>query len=183
MIFKQTSLANIISYPIKPFSCSALFIKVIKIIHKHNRLLHYNTFLSKFFRILNALKQQQFSHQVKTSAKIFKWTSLANIISYPTKPPHALNFSLKLSKSFINIFFIFKNLTFKFFHFGTVRYLKYKFINIITHYKAETKQMGDSTKAYVCLYRSLKLLSDDQVTPWQFISKHKLSCVIWIFSR
>jgi len=38
--------------------------------------------------------------------------------------------------------------------------------------------MGDSTKAYVCLYRSLKLLSDDQVTPWQFISKHKLSCVI-----
>jgi len=32
-IFKRTSLANIISYPIKPFSSSTLFIKAIKIIH------------------------------------------------------------------------------------------------------------------------------------------------------
>jgi len=38
-IFKRTSLANIIiSYPIKPFSSSTLFIKVIKIIHEHDRL-------------------------------------------------------------------------------------------------------------------------------------------------
>ena len=37
-IFKRKSLANIISYQTKPFSCSTLFIKVIKIIHKHDRL-------------------------------------------------------------------------------------------------------------------------------------------------
>ena len=37
-IFKRKSLANIISYQTKPFSCSTLFIKVIKIIYKHDRL-------------------------------------------------------------------------------------------------------------------------------------------------
>jgi len=37
-ISKQKSLANSISYKIKPFSSSTLFIKVIKIMHKHDRL-------------------------------------------------------------------------------------------------------------------------------------------------
>ena len=85
-IFKRTSLANIISYPTKPFSSSTLFIKVIKIIHKHDRLLRCATFFGKFSRISNALKQQRFSHKLKASAKLFKRTSLANIISYLIKP-------------------------------------------------------------------------------------------------
>jgi len=70
-IFKRTSLANIISYPIKPFPSSTPFIKVIKIIHKHDRLLRYTALFCKFFRISNAL-QQRFSHKLKASAKIFK---------------------------------------------------------------------------------------------------------------
>ena len=37
-IFKRTSHADIISYPTKPFSSSTLFVKVIKIIYKHDRL-------------------------------------------------------------------------------------------------------------------------------------------------
>ena len=82
----HTSLANIISYPIKTFSSSTLFIKVIKIIHKHDRLLRCATLFGKFYRISNALKQQRFSHKLKASAKIFERTSLANIISYPMKP-------------------------------------------------------------------------------------------------
>ena len=70
----------------KPFSSSTPFIKVIKIIHKHDRLLRCATLFGKFYRISNALKQQRFSHKLKASAKIFERTSLANIISYPMKP-------------------------------------------------------------------------------------------------
>ena len=76
-IFKRTSLANIISYPTKPFSSSTLFIKVIKIIHKHDRLLCCATLFGMFFRISNA---QRFSHKLKASAKIFKRTSLQGIM-------------------------------------------------------------------------------------------------------
>jgi len=72
MISKRTSLANINSYPTKPFSWSTLFIEVIKIIHKHNRRLCYTTFFSSFSQISNVLKQQRFSHQIKASANIFK---------------------------------------------------------------------------------------------------------------
>ena len=36
-MFKRKSLANMISYQTKPFSSSTNFIKVIKIIHKHDR--------------------------------------------------------------------------------------------------------------------------------------------------
>jgi len=52
-IFKQTSLANIISYPVKSFSSSTLFIKVIKIIHKHDRLLRYTTLLACWKFVIN----------------------------------------------------------------------------------------------------------------------------------
>jgi len=91
-VLKRTSLANIISYPMKPFSSSTLFLKVIKIIHKHDRLLRYATLFGNFFRISNALKQQRFSHQVKASAKIFKQTSLANIINYPIPEMSGLSY-------------------------------------------------------------------------------------------
>jgi len=48
-----------------------------------------------------------------------------------------------------------------------------------THWKPYTKKTGDSRNACVCLYRSLKLLTDDQVTSQRFKSKHIiLSCVI-----
>jgi len=48
-----------------------------------------------------------------------------------------------------------------------------------THWKPETKKMGDSSNAGVCLYRSLKVFTDDQVTTQRFNSKHIiLSCVI-----
>jgi len=36
------------------------------------RLLSYPKPFGKFFRILNALKQQRFSHKLKASTKIFK---------------------------------------------------------------------------------------------------------------
>jgi len=51
-----------------------------------------------------------------------------------------------------------------------------------THCKPETKKMGDSSNVCVCLYRSLKLLTDHQVTSQRFNSKHLLrllSCVIY----
>jgi len=41
-----------------------------------------------------------------------------------------------------------------------------------THGKPETKKTGDSSNACVCLYRSLKRLTDDQVTSQRFNSKH-----------
>ena len=97
-IFKRTSLANIISYPIKQFPWSTPFIKVIQIIHKHDRLLCCATLFCKLFRISNALNQQRFSHKLKTSAKIFKWTSLANIISYPIKPFSSSTLFIKVIK-------------------------------------------------------------------------------------
>jgi len=81
-ILKRASLANIISYPIKPFSSSTLFIKVIKITHKHDRLLRCATLFGKFFRMANALKQR-FSHKLKASAKIFKRTSPADRTNCP----------------------------------------------------------------------------------------------------
>jgi len=62
------------------FIISTLFIKIIKIIHKHDRLLRFVK-LFKFFRMSNAVKQQWFSHQAKTSAKILKQISHANVIS------------------------------------------------------------------------------------------------------
>jgi len=40
-----------------------------------------------------------------------------------------------------------------------------------THCKPEAKKMGDSSNACVCLYRTLKLLTDDQVTSQQFNTK------------
>jgi len=43
--------------------------------------------------------------------------------------------------------------------------------------KPETKKTGDSSNACVCLYRSLKLLTDDQVTWQRFNSKH-LYCLV-----
>ena len=97
-IFKRTSLANIISNPMKPFSSSTLFIKVIKIMHKHDRLLRCATLFGKFFRISNALEQQRFSHKLKASAKIFKRTSLAKIISYPMKPFSSSTLFIKIIK-------------------------------------------------------------------------------------
>ena len=45
-----------------------------------------------------------------------------------------------------------------------------------THCKPETKKTGDSSNACVCLYRSLKLLTDDQVTSQRFNSKHLYQC-------
>jgi len=43
-----------------------------------------------------------------------------------------------------------------------------------THCKPEIKKTGDSSNACVCLYRSLKLLTDDRVTsPW-LSSKHTI---------
>jgi len=50
-----------------------------------------------------------------------------------------------------------------------------------THYKPETKKTGDSSNNCVCLHRSLKLLTDDQVTSLLFICLTQniiLSCVI-----
>jgi len=50
-----------------------------------------------------------------------------------------------------------------------------------THCKTETKKTGNSRNTCVCLYKSLKLLTDDQVTLQQFTSKHimgLLSCAI-----
>jgi len=46
--------------------------------------------------------------------------------------------------------------------------------------KPEAKKMGDSSKAYVCLLRSLKLSTDDQVTskPSQLKTYYILSCII-----
>jgi len=47
-----------------------------------------------------------------------------------------------------------------------------------THWKPDTKT-GDSNNAGVCLYRSLKLLTDDQVTSQRLNLKHIIvSCVI-----
>jgi len=49
----------------------------------------------------------------------------------------------------------------------------------VTHCKPETKKMGDSNNACVCLYRSLKHFTDDQVLSQRFNSKHiMLSCAI-----
>ena len=62
------------------------------------RLLSNSKPFSKFFRISNALKQQRFSHQVKASAKIFKRTSLPNIISYPIKPFSSSTLFTKVTK-------------------------------------------------------------------------------------
>jgi len=48
-----------------------------------------------------------------------------------------------------------------------------------THCEPETKKMGDSSNACVCLHRSVKCLPDDQVTSQRFNSKHViLPCVI-----
>jgi len=48
-----------------------------------------------------------------------------------------------------------------------------------THWKQETKKTGDSSNACVCLYRSLKLLTDNKVTSQRFNSKHTiLSCCV-----
>jgi len=49
-----------------------------------------------------------------------------------------------------------------------------------THCKPEAKKTGDSSNACcVCLYRSLKRLTNDQVTSQRFNSKQIiLSCVI-----
>jgi len=50
-----------------------------------------------------------------------------------------------------------------------------------THWKPETKKTADSSNAGVCLYRSVKLLTDDQVTSQLFESQHIiLSCVFKI---
>ena len=47
------------------------------------------------------------------------------------------------------------------------------------HWKSEKKKKGYSSNACICLYRSLKLLTDDQVASQRFKSKHiVLSCVI-----
>ena len=97
-IFKRTPLADIISYLPKLFSSSTLFIKVIKIIHKHDRLYRCAALFGKFFRISKAFKQQRFSKKLKSSAKIFKRTSLTNTISYPIKLFSSSTLFLKLSK-------------------------------------------------------------------------------------
>ena len=55
----------------KASSSSTLFIKVVKIIHKQDRLLRYAKPFSKFFRISNALKQQWFPHQVEVAGVTF----------------------------------------------------------------------------------------------------------------
>jgi len=47
-----------------------------------------------------------------------------------------------------------------------------------TYCKLETKNTGDSSNACGCLHRSLKLLTDDQVTSQLFNSKHIMLCVI-----
>jgi len=48
-----------------------------------------------------------------------------------------------------------------------------------TFWKPETTKTVNSSKACVCLYRALKLLTDGQVTSQRFNSKHiLLSCVI-----
>jgi len=48
-----------------------------------------------------------------------------------------------------------------------------------THCKPETKKTGDSSNACGCLHRTLKLVTDDQVTSHRFNSKHIiLSCLI-----
>ena len=48
-----------------------------------------------------------------------------------------------------------------------------------THCKPKTKKTEDSSSACVCLYRSLKLFTDGQVTLQQFNSKYiRLCCVI-----
>jgi len=49
------------------------------------RLLSYPKLFCKFFENRTP-KQQRFSHKLKASAKIFKRSSLANIINYPIKP-------------------------------------------------------------------------------------------------
>jgi len=48
-----------------------------------------------------------------------------------------------------------------------------------THCKPATKKMGDSNNTRVCLYRSLKLLTDDQVTSQQFNAKHIYNIVLF----
>ena len=98
MIFKRTSLANFISYQIKPLSSSTHSIKVIKIIHKHDRVQRCATLFGKFFRTSNALRQQRFSHKLKASEIIFKRTSLANIISYQIKPVSSSAHFIKVIK-------------------------------------------------------------------------------------
>ena len=48
-----------------------------------------------------------------------------------------------------------------------------------TQCKLETKKTGDSSNASVCVYRSLKLVTDDQVASQRFNSKQIiLHCVI-----
>ena len=48
-----------------------------------------------------------------------------------------------------------------------------------THCKPETKKSGDSSNSCVCLYKSLKRLTDGQVTLKRFNSKQIIfSCVI-----
>jgi len=46
-----------------------------------------------------------------------------------------------------------------------------------TRYKLEAKETGDSSNICVCLYRSLKLLTDDQVTLQRF-SQNRLYCFV-----
>ena len=62
------------------------------------RLLSYPKSFGKFFRISNVIKQQRFSHKLTASAKIFKWTSLANIISYPIKLFSSFTLFIKVIK-------------------------------------------------------------------------------------
>jgi len=48
-------------------------------------------------------------------------------------------------------------------------------INIVQiHWNPETKKTGDSSNAGVCLYRPLKLLTDDQVS----LTQNILYCLV-----
>jgi len=77
---------------------------MVKSYYKQLRRIISNNFqadskpFGKFFRISNSLQQQRFSHKLKSSAKIFKRTSLADIISYQIKPFSSSTLFIKVIK-------------------------------------------------------------------------------------